>query len=279
MSGFNKTWFKESVAEFKRLPAFLSGIKILDDDLTYYAASLSFYTLFAIIPLLWILFSVYSQMPSFAAYYDVFKDTLMGVIAPGHSDIVIRYLDEFLNNSSRMGWVGLLYIVFTSVLFLTNYGYVVNKIFHVPNRHFFHSIVNFIAISVLAPFVLGTIFYMSSLLPQLIGDMPPRLNWVYGLYSYLLIWMFFFVVFKISANTHVDVVPALVSSLLVSLLWHLTKTAFLFYVFVNRTYTTLYGSFSLLLLTLLWIYLSWVLCLYGLKLCYYLQYTKNTRPT
>jgi len=46
---------------------------------------------------------------------------------------------------------------------------------------------------------------------------------------------------------------------------------FVYYVTFNKTYTTLYGSFSTIMFFLIWIYLSWIIFLYGVKFCYYLN--------
>ncbi|RUM45870.1 MAG: hypothetical protein DSY46_01585 [Hydrogenimonas sp.] len=49
------------------------------------------------------------------------------------------------------------------------------------------------------------------------------------------------------------------------------KNIFIYYTVHNKTYTTIYGSFSTLLFFMLWIYISWIIFLYGQKLCYLLN--------
>lgn len=268
--------FQEIKRDVQRLPEFVATIRPFNDDLTYFAASLSFYTLFAVIPMFWILFSVFSQMPVFADYYEQMKTVMMGFVVPGQSQQIITYLDSFLENSSHMGWVGLIYIIFTSVLFFANYSDIVNRIFDVPNRKLSHSMVGFIAVIIIAPFILGASLFVSSQLPVYL-EVFSRLTWFNALSSYGLLCLLFYSIYKFSPNTHVDTVPALFSAVVVAALWQLAKNGFVYYVIINRAYTTIYGSFSLLLFTMLWIYLSWVLCLYGFKLCYYLQYYKSRR--
>ncbi|MBR1819287.1 MAG: YihY/virulence factor BrkB family protein, partial [Neisseriaceae bacterium] len=50
---------------------------------------------------------------------------------------------------------------------------------------------------------------------------------------------------------------------------------FVAYVGYNKTYINLYGSFSVLFFFLLWIYVSWVLFLHGVKLCVLLDRSKG----
>lgn len=269
---------QEIKKDFRRLPKFVATLKPFNDDLTYYAASLSFYTLFAIIPMFWILFSIFSQMPVFTDYYEQMKTVTMGFVVPGQSQQIIIYLDQFLENSSRMGWVGLIYIVFTSVLFFSNYSGIVNRIFNVPNRKLSRSMLGFVSVMIISPFILGASLFISSQLLVYL-EVFSQLSWVNTLSSYILLSLLFYSIYKFSPNTHVDAVPALFSALVIAALWQLAKTGFIYYVVINQTYSTIYGSFSLLLFTMLWIYLSWVLCLYGFKLCYYLQYYKSRRLT
>ncbi|MDH5394548.1 MAG: YihY/virulence factor BrkB family protein, partial [Gammaproteobacteria bacterium] len=236
----------------------------------------SFYTLFAIIPMLWILFSVFSTMPIFSEYYEQMKTVLMGFVVPGQSQQVIALFDSFIENSSHMGWIGLLYVLFTSVLFFANFSDVVNRIFQVANRRLLRSMLGFVAMMIMAPFVLGLSLLLSSQL-AVYFNFVAEVNWLSYLYSYILLCLLFYCVFKFAPNAEVNPMPALISAIVTASLWQAAKTVFLYYVVLNQTYSTIYGSFSLLLFTLLWIYLSWVLCLYGLKLCYHLHYYQASR--
>lgn len=270
------TFIRELENEVRELPAFIRTIHPLSDELTYYAASLSFYTLFAIIPLFWITFSVFSRMPVFDGYYDQMKEVAMSFVVPGQSEQVISYLDSFLSNASHMGWIGLVYVFFTSVLFFSNYTDIVNRIFNVPNRKLSYSLMGFVTVLVVAPFVLGASLIVSSQL-VVVFDIQQNLIWINYLFSFVLLCLFFYSIYRFSPNTHIDTMPALFSAIVVAVMWQLAKNIFVYYIVINRAYTTIYGSFSLLLFTMLWIYLSWVLCLYGFKLCYHLQYCRDSK--
>jgi membrane protein len=54
----------------------------------------------------------------------------------------------------------------------------------------------------------------------------------------------------------------------ISIVFSISKNAFIEYVFYNKAYTTMYGSFAILMFLFLWIYVSWIIFIYGLKLCY-----------
>jgi membrane protein len=242
---------------------------VLSEDLGYFAASLSFYTVFSIIPLFWVLFFVLSKFEGFAIYYSGIKDFLIVNFVPTHTNAVAEYLDAFLENARAMGGWGLLYITVASLLFYQNFQYVLNKIFMVPNHSLAHALGTYFVLALLMPMTLGGSFFLSDLLHRLVGEFGD--SGIFRLISYLMIWLMFFVVYKVAPNMDISNRVVLPLSFLVSLLWVLAKMAFVHYVLVNQTYASLYGSFSVLLFLLLWIYLSWFMLLLGMRLCYLLE--------
>ena len=87
---------------------------------------------------------------------------------------------------------------------------------------------------------------------------------------YLVFWLLFYISYKISPSKRVKPSAALVSSLLSSLAWILAKNLFVYYAFYNKNYVSLYGQLSILMLFMLWIYISWIIFIYGLKFCKFL---------
>jgi len=240
---------------------------IFDDDISFFAASLSFYSVLSIIPMLWVLFFILHQLGVFEENFILVKAFLVESLIPSHAETITSYLESFLDNAGRMGRMGLLYIVIASVLFYKNYQYVVNKIFLVPDHSLLHSIATYLVLAFLMPATLGASFYMSEYIQQITGEGYGVLG-EFALLSYFMIWMLFFVLFKVSPNMRIDVRIALKVSFAASLVWHVAKWVFVKYTILNQTYATLYGSFSALLFLLVWIYLSWLLLLHGLRVCY-----------
>lgn len=240
---------------------------ILDDDISFFAASLSFYSVLSIIPMIWVLFFVLQKLGIFEDYYLMVKAFLVESLIPAHAEIITSYIEKFISNAGRMGVIGLIYIAITSILFYKNYQYVVNKIFMVPNHSLLHSLGTYLVLAFLMPATLGVSFYLSDYIQRIVGVDHSFVE-EFALISYLMIWMLFFVLFKVSPNMRIDISIALKVSFLASLVWHAMKWLFVHYMVTNQTYSTLYGSFSALLFLLVWVYLSWLLLLHGLKACY-----------
>ncbi|SFV64063.1 Ribonuclease BN [hydrothermal vent metagenome] len=241
----------------------------VDKELTLFAASLSFYTIFTIIPLLLIVMAILTSLPSFTQYYEKMQHFIFSNLMPVNSDTVMMQINSFLQNSSKIGAIGFLAILISSMLFFRNFEYIANKIFHAASRTLWESITTYWTLLTLTPIALGVSFYITGYIATLIASN----SWTSGLnilpfIPYFIIWGLFFLIFQIAANAKIEPKASLISSFIVSVIFSLSKNAFIYYVFLNKTYTTMYGSFAIVMFLFLWIYVSWIIFLYGLKLCY-----------
>ena len=241
----------------------------VDKELTLFAASLSFYTIFSIIPLLLIIMTLLTSLPSFSEYYLKIQEFIFSNLMPVNSEVVMDQINGFLANSSKMGMVGFVAILVSSLLFFKNFEYIANKIFHAKPRTLWESITTYWTMITLTPIALGISFYMTGYVAQVIASN----EWTSGLnlfpfIPYFIIWGLFFLLFQIAANVTINPKASALSSFIVAVIFSVSKNGFIYYVFYNKSYATMYGSFSILLFLFLWIYASWIIFIYGLKLCY-----------
>ncbi len=251
----------------------------VDKELTLFAASLSFYTIFTIIPLLLIMLTLLTSLPSFSEHYESVKEFIFSNLMPVNSEAIMEHIDGFLENSAKMGVVGLVMILVSSLLFFKNFEYIANKIFHAQPRTLWESITTYWTMLTLTPIALGVSFFITGHIATLMAshELTEGFN-ALPYISYIIIWGLFFLLFLIAANTKVDPRSAAISSFIVALVFNVSKNAFIFYVFTNKSYTTMYGSFSIIIFLFLWIYVSWIIFIYGLKLCYIIdRIYKNSR--
>ena len=255
------------------LKLYLNAIlSVKDKQLFHYASSLSFHTMLSIIPVLLISFSIFTQMPSFKVYYAKIKEFIFSSLLPSNQDVISEYIETFLQNSSSLGILGLGAIIFTSVMFFVDYEYVINRIMKTDGRSFWHSLSAYWTLITLAPLGLGLSFYLSNLLQDLLNS-TSYTKWInfLSVFPYLIIWAIFCITYLISVSRPIAVKNALLSSFIASLIWYLSKSLFVFYAVNNKTYLSIYGSFSVVLLFFVWVYVSWIIFLYGVKLCSFLE--------
>jgi membrane protein len=241
----------------------------IDKELTLFAASLSFYTIFTIIPLLLIAMTLITALPSFGDLYLKIQEYIFSNLMPVNSEIVMRQINSFLANTSKMGVIGTVMIIVASLLFFQNYEYIVNKIFHAKKRSLWESITTYWTLITLTPIAMGSSFYVTAQLAAMIAknEYTSGIN-ILPFVPYLITWGLFFIIFQISANTKVLPKASLLSSFIAAVVFNIAKNGFVFYVVLNKSYTTMYGSFAILIFLFLWIYVSWILFIYSLKMCY-----------
>ena len=245
---------------------------LFDDKLSYYSASLSYYTLFSIVPLLVIVLSIFTNLPMFEDVYKNIQSMLFQNLMPTNSKEILGYINNFVANSGQLGMVGVGYVLFASMMFFKNYDYIVNDIFESERRSFWSSVTVYWSLVTLTPIMLVLSFYASSQVQTVLD----KHTWTDGIHllsilPFFIIWGMFFLSYKISANTEVSIKAAGISSFIASLAWYLAKMGFIFYVMHNKTYLSIYGGFSILLFFFLWIYISWAIFLHGLKFCHLLE--------
>jgi len=191
---------------------------------------------------------------------------------PASQDTVSAYIDTFLANTSKLGVIGFIFIIIASIMFFQNYEYIVGKIFKTKQKGFWSALTTYWTLITLGPMALAASIYLSVKIQHILNQSSYTSGIDFlSIFPYLIIWMLFFVTYKISTTVLIRFKAALISSFFSSLIWYIGKNIFIYYTVHNKTYATVYGSFSTLLFFFLWIYLSWIIFLYGQKLCYLLN--------
>ena len=245
---------------------FRKVIRLIDsffnDDTTYYAASLSFFTIFSILPIIALLIAIISSFSEFESYLDIITSYIFNLINPTHSSDIVDALKNYISNSDKLGFLGIFYMLFVFIMFFKDYEYIVNKIHKAKRKDIHISFLFYSAYLIILPIVFITLNIAMSFYDNTILNI---------IFSYLFAWLIFYSLFKLSVNRKIDNKAALISSFITLFVLSLTKNLFVYYVIYNKTYTTIYGSLATLLFTFLWIYISWIIYLYGIKMCHKLN--------
>lgn len=240
------------VSVFKILESFFN------DDTTYYAASLSFFTIFSLLPILALLISIISYLEITAAYMDLFLDYIVDILNPTKSEQFRASIIDFLSNANKLGSVGIFYMIFVFGMFFKDYEYIVTKIHGAERRGFIKAAFLYLA----SLFVLPTIFILFVVVSSFVDQ-----SILVKALSFFFAWFLMFIIFKVSSSYSLNLGAVTISSLATTIVLTITKNLFVYYVIYNKTYTTIYGSFSTLLFFFFWIYISWLIYLYGVKFC------------
>jgi membrane protein len=242
------------------------------EDITQEASSLSFYTIFSMVPILLIVLSIFSSTPMFNTYYKKIESFMISNILPTNQDIVLEYIQGFFSNSSSMGIMGGIYVFITSILFFNNYEAIINKIFKSKKRDVWNRIMTYWTMMTLFPLLFSFSIFISIKIQKIL-DSTDYTKWIdfIAVFPFLIIWALFFLAYKLSPNKKLSTRIVLITSVIVTTIFTISKQVFVYYVLHNQTYDSLYGSFSVVLFIFLWIYVSWIIFLSGAYFCDFLD--------
>jgi membrane protein len=206
------------------------------NEITLYAAALSFYTIFSLVPILLIILSFIASSPLFSEIYDKLENFISSNILPTNKEIISNYLKNFLNNSSQMGVIGGIYIILTSILFFNNFEEIVSKIFNQPKRNIWERIKLYWTMITLFPILFGVAMYLSIKF-QFFLDKSTLTSWIqFGkILPFFLIWATFFLSYKIVLINE-KTKSTLITSLFVTIAFFIAKNTFIYYVPVSYTH-------------------------------------------
>ncbi|OHV11916.1 YihY family inner membrane protein [Kushneria phosphatilytica] len=245
------------------------------------AASLTYTTLFAVVPLTTVLYAMLAAVPEFQGVGEKMQGYLFQQFVPATGEVVLNTLRNFTTQARNLTAVGALFLFVTSLLMMITVEKAFNNIWQVPdNRKGIASFLLYWAVLTLGPILVGTGFVLSSYLMSL-TFVSNAASWFGGgkfllrLLPPLLSFLAFLFLYMAVPNYRVRMRHAAGGALLVSLLLELAKLGFSLYVANFPSYQVIYGAFAAVPLFLLWIYLSWAIVLLGAEVSAWLGETQR----
>ena len=130
------------------------------------------------------------------------------------------------------------------------------------------------AILSLGPLAIGVAMYAGGLLDAFFTDQSGWLSLFRAapvIWNYLALWLVTFALYKLIPNTKVTFRPALFGALVAAILLELGKRALGTYFAKAVTLGQLYGSLGLIPVFMFWVYVMWLVILFGLEVSAMLQ--------
>jgi membrane protein len=115
---------------------------------------------------------------------------------------------------------------------------------------------------------------------QWLNGIPP-LAWLLGgagkVLPYLIVTIVFTFMYSFIPNTKVERQAALIGGVASGIMWALVGKAFTAFIVYSSSWVAVYTGFAIVLTTLIWVYLSWLILLLGAQLAFYLQFPEYLR--
>ena len=252
------------------------------------AAALTYMSLFALVPLLTVMYTMASAIPAFQGLEVEIEAFLFENLVPETGSDIQDYLSDFSRQAKNLTGFGIGFLVITAVLMLRNIEKAFNHIWRTrENRSPVSSFLLYWAVLSLAPVSIGLALAISTYLNS-IADMVVSVD-ITGTGAYLLKLApiilntaGFTLIYAAVPNCRVPFRHALVGGVVAALAFNIARLLFTKLV-VGSSYTFIYGAFAAVPLFLLWIYLSWNIVLMGSVLVHsmsaYQSMEQAARPT
>lgn len=245
--------------------------RFLHDDCRSNAAQLTYTTLFAIVPMLTVLFAVLSGIPAMQSLSQEITNTIFSNFLPDTGIKVQTYLNDFARQASNLTAIGVLMLFVTSLLMLMNIERAFNTVWKVRQpRQNILSFLRYWAVLSLGPLLLGVAFTVSSYLMslRLVSDANDLvLNVLPGLQVMPMIFtaLAFTLLYVAVPNCKVPVKAAAQAGVFAAVLFELAKRLFGLFISNFSSYQLVYGAFAAFPIFLIWIYVSWMIVLLGVE--------------
>ncbi len=246
------------------------------------ASALTYSTLLAFVPIMAVIFAI-GRGFGYNKYIEVwFRDLLSS--QPQAAEVIIGWVNSYLvhTQSGIILGIGLVFMLYTVLMLVNNIEETFNEIWQVMgSRSLYRSFANYLAAFFLIPIFIVLTTGFSIVMTTIASSMPDVLmldsvvGWLMDLLPYVMLSVLFVGMYVLMPNTKVDwqcaIVPGIIAG--VGMQW-----LQLFYVHSQiwvTGYNAIYGSFAALPLFMLWVQISWTICLFGAQMTYSNQKLKR----
>jgi membrane protein len=240
-----------------------------DDRGVQVAGSLTFTTVLALVPLLTVALIIFSSFPVFDDITIKIKIFLLMNLVPVQAGKIITvYMQQFADNATGLTALGIIVLFLTAIAQLHTIENSFNSIWRVRReRSILQRIIIYWAMLTFVPVLIGASLWLSSWL------MSFSLGWVElqsfasvavlkGL-PFVLTAIAFALLYFTVPNRRIEKRDALLGGIIAAIVFEAMKRGFGWYVAHVPTYSLVYGAFASIPIFLMWIYLSWLVTIFG----------------
>ena len=232
------------------------------------AGYLAYVTLMSLVPLIVVMVSVMTAFPIFADIKEVIENFIYHNFLPASGDTVQQHISGFVNNASKMSAVAISFLFLFALLLISAIDRTLNLLWRVTTkRRLITAFSMYWMILTLGPVLIGSSIAATSYIFSLVslGDYD-----LFGLTNVLLrsLPIFssvgaFLILYLVVPNKVVPIKFAFSGALLAAALFEVAKKGFAFYISQLDSYQAIYGALAGFPILFLWVYLSWLVVLFG----------------
>lgn len=242
--------------------------RFYDDRCMQIASSLTFTSLLAIVPTVTVALTIITAFPVFGAMTTALQTFILDNMMPSSADVIANYTQQFTRNAARLTAVGIAFLFVTSIMVLLTIERAFNDIWRVKKpRPIVQRVFVYWTLITVGPVLIGASLSLTSwLVGQAVGyvrGLPGAGVALLTIVPVLLTSIALAILYIAMPNRRIRVQDALIGGLLGGIAFEVMKRGFAFYIAQFPTYTLVYGAFATVPIFLLWVYVSWLVVIFG----------------
>lgn len=243
--------------------------------ITSAAAALTYSTLLAIVPILAVVFAIARGFGYNKYIEEWFRSSFSS--QPQAAETIIGFVNSYLihTKSGLFLGIGLIFMLFTVIMLVSNIEQTFNYIWQVKKpRSVFRTITDYTSMFLLVPLVIvitsGVSIFFATIFRQIEGTMVlgPLMQFFLQIMPYILMSGVFVALYIFMPNTKVRISCAIAPGIIAGVAMQGLQLFYIHSQIWVSSYNAIYGSFAALPMFMLWVQISWLICLFGAELCY-----------
>jgi len=253
-------------------------------DLGLRAMSLVYTSLFALVPIIAVTFSVLKAFGYHRELEPVLFEFLRPLGVRGYE--LTANIMQFVENAQTtlLGTLGFVFLLYTAISMIQKIEDSLNFTWHVERpRSLTKRVSEYMIVMLIGPAVAVASMVLlaqveaSDVMARLSGFATGNPEGRTHITPYLMIIGLFWFVYMYMPNTRVRWQPALIGAVFGGTMWVAAAAIFARIVVYSTKTAAIYSGFAIVLLFLIWLHLSWLMLLLGAQLSFYVQHPEHLR--
>lgn len=241
------------------------------------ASSLAYTTLLSIVPLITVMFGLFGSISVFSDFSEAVQDFVFANFVPEFGWTIQGYLLDYSDKASKLTITGIMVLVVIAIMLMATIDNAFNRIWIVKNkRNPVARLLVYWAVLTMGPVLIGFGLASTSYILSLPVVVDVNSSW--NLKARLLSWLPFFttsvafsLLYILIPNCFVSKKHAFIGGFICAVLFEFAKYGFGIYVREMPGYENIYGAVAIIPLFLIWIYVSWMIVLFGAHITFCLS--------
>ncbi len=250
----------------------------VDDNCPLHASALTYTTLLSIVPFLAVLFSISKGLGIKVLEPLLLNETITGIGGDVIKWIVSQAKDT---NTTALGALGGGVLIIMAVKMLSTVENSFNTIWGVKrSRSIFRKTSDYLSVLIVGPVLVAAAIAITASLEnisfaQIILSQGIIKQLIIHFVPFVSLWIAFTGVYIFMPNIRVKIQHALIGGVIAGTIWQIVQWVYINFGIGVAKYNAIYGGFAQFPLFLIWLYISWLIVLFGAEISFASQNVKT----